>query len=125
MRENFYSKKNLLPKSSTSSFFRKPDEQDYIHKLSKKYKFKIIEDASHSLGAKYKNEQVGSCKWSDITVFSFHPVKIITTFEGGAALTNSIKVYKNLKLFSNHGITKNFKDFHLKIKVIGTMSKSY
>ena len=48
----------------------------------------------HSLGAKYKNEQVGSCKWSDITVFSFHPVKIITTFEGGAALTNSIKVYK-------------------------------
>ena len=58
-------------------------------------------------------------------MFSFHPVKIITTFEGGAALTNSIKVYKNLKLFSNHGITKILKIFHLKIKVIGTMSKSY
>jgi len=97
-------------------FSGNPTEQDHIHKLSKKYKFKIIEDASHSLGAKYKNEQVGSCKWSDITVFSFHPVKIITTFEGGAALTNSIKIYKNLKLFSNHGITKNFKDFSFKNK---------
>ena len=114
----FYSKKkNLLPKILVPVHFSgNPTEQDYIHKLSKKYKFKIIEDASHSLGAKYKNEKVGSCKWSDITVFSFHPVKIITTFEGGAALTNSIKVYKNLKLFSNHGITKNFKDFSFKNK---------
>ena len=117
-RKLFYSKKkNLLPKIVVPVHFSgNPTEQDYIHKLSKKYKFKIIEDASHSLGAKYKNEQVGSCKWSDITVFSFHPVKIITTFEGGAALTNSIKVYKNLKLFSNHGITKNFKDFSFKNK---------
>ena len=117
-RKLFYSKKkNLLPKIVIPVHFSgNPTEQDYIHKLSKKYKFKIIEDASHSLGAKYKNEQVGSCKWSDITVFSFHPVKIITTFEGGAALTNSIKVYKNLKLFSNHGITKNFKDFSFKNK---------
>ena len=117
-RKLFYSKKkNLLPKIVVPVHFSgNPTEQDYIHKLSKKYKFKIIEDASHSLGAKYKNEKVGSCKWSDITVFSFHPVKIITTFEGGAALTNSIKVYKNLKLFSNHGITKNFKDFSFKNK---------
>ena len=114
----FYSKKkNLLPKIVVPVHFSgNPTEQDYIHKLSKKYKFKIIEDASHSLGAKYKNEQVGSCKWSDITVFSFHPVKIITTFEGGAALTNSIKIYKSLKLLSNHGITKNFKDFSFKNK---------
>ena len=114
----FYSKKkNLLPKIVVPVHFAgNPTEQDYIHKLSKKYKFKIIEDASHSLGAKYKNEQVGSCKWSDITVFSFHPVKIITTFEGGAALTNSIKIYKSLKLLSNHGITKNFKDFSFKNK---------
>ena len=112
----FYSKKkNLLPKILVPVHFSgNPTEQDHIHKLSKKYKFKIIEDASHSLGAKYKKEQVGSCKWSDITVFSFHPVKIITTFEGGAALTNSIKIYKSLKLFSNHGITKNFKDFSFK-----------
>lgn len=114
----FYSKKkNLLPKIVVPVHFSgNPTEQDHIYKLSKKYKFKIIEDASHSLGAKYKNEQVGSCKWSDITVFSFHPVKIITTFEGGAALTNSIKIYKNLKLLSNHGITKNFKDFSFKNK---------
>lgn len=114
----FYSKKkNLLPKILVPVHFSgNPTEQDHIHKLSKKYKFKIIEDASHSLGAKYKKEQVGSCKWSDITVFSFHPVKIITTFEGGAALTNSIKIYKSLKLFSNHGITKNFKDFSFKNK---------
>ena len=114
----FYSKKkNLLPKILVPVHFSgNPTEQDHIHKLSKKYKFKIIEDASHSLGAKYKKEQVGSCKWSDITVFSFHPVKIITTFEGGAALTNSIKIYKSLKIFSNHGITKNFKDFSFKNK---------
>ena len=114
----FYSKKKyLLPKIVVPVHFAgNPTEQDYIHKLSKKYKFKLIEDASHSLGAKYKNEKVGSCKWSDITVFSFHPVKIITTFEGGAAVTNSIKIYKNLKLFSNHGITKNFKDFSFKNK---------
>tara|TARA_B100001063_G_C16750410_1_gene549979 strand:+ start:439 stop:1608 length:1170 start_codon:yes stop_codon:yes gene_type:complete len=117
-RKLFYSrKKNLLPKIVVPVHFSgNPTQQDHIYKLSKKYKFKIIEDASHSLGAKYKNEQVGSCKWSDITVFSFHPVKIITTFEGGAALTNSIKIYKNLKLFSNHGITKNFKDFSFKNK---------
>ena len=76
-----------------------PTDQDKIYKLSKKYKFKIIEDASHSLGAKYNNENVGSCKWSDISIFSFHAVKIITTFEGGAAITNSKIVYEKLKLF--------------------------
>ncbi len=97
-------------------FAGNPVNQDAIYNLSKKYKFKIIEDASHSLGAKYKNEKVGSCKWSDITVFSFHPVKIITTFEGGAATTNSKKIYEKLKLFSNHGITKNKKNFLFKKK---------
>ena len=92
-------------------FAGNPTEQDEIYNLSRKYKFKIIEDASHSIGAKYKNENIGSCKWSDITVFSFHPVKIITTFEGGAALTNDKSIYKKLKMYSNHGITKNRKDF--------------
>ena len=92
-------------------FSGNPVEQDKIFYLSKKYNFKIIEDASHALGATYKNEKVGSCKWSDITVFSFHPVKIITTFEGGAATTNNKKIYEKLKLFSNHGITKNSKNF--------------
>ena len=92
-------------------FAGNPTAQDEIYNLSRKYKFKIIEDASHSIGAKYKNENIGSCKWSDITVFSFHPVKIITTFEGGAALTNDKTIYKKLKMYSNHGITKNRKDF--------------
>ena len=110
-------KKKILPKIIIPVHFAgNPTEQDKIFELSKKYNFKIIEDASHSIGAKYKNEKVGSCKWSDITVFSFHPVKIITTFEGGAALTNNHKIYKKLKLFSNHGITKNKKDFSIKNK---------
>lgn len=114
----FYSKKKkLLPKILIPVHFAgNPTEQDYIYKLSKKYRFKIVEDASHSLGAKYKSEKVGSCRWSDITVFSFHPVKIITTFEGGAALTNNMNIYKKLKLYSNHGITKNYKEFKYNIK---------
>ena len=60
-----------------------------VYELSKKYNFKIIEDASHALGGKYESEPVGSCKYSDITIFSFHPVKIITTAEGGMAVTNN------------------------------------
>ena len=110
-------KKKILPKIIIPVHFAgNPTEQDKIFELSKQYNFKIIEDASHSIGAKYKNEKVGSCKWSDITIFSFHPVKIITTFEGGAALTNDQKIYKKLKLFSNHGITKNKKEFSIKSK---------
>ena len=66
------------------------------------------------MGARYKKEKVGSCKWSDITVFSFHPVKIITTIEGGVATTNSLHIYNNLKLFGNHGITKDKKKFKIK-----------
>ncbi|SVE45145.1 uncharacterized protein METZ01_LOCUS497999, partial [marine metagenome] len=63
-----------------------------IHSLSKEYEFRIIEDASHAIGGKYLNGPIGSCKYSDITIFSFHPVKIITTGEGGIALTNSSKL---------------------------------
>ncbi|MDC3208398.1 UDP-4-amino-4,6-dideoxy-N-acetyl-beta-L-altrosamine transaminase [Pelagibacteraceae bacterium] len=77
-----------------------------IFKLSKKYKFKVIEDASHAIGGKYLDSKVGSCKYSDITVFSFHPVKIITSGEGGMALTNSKQTYKKLRLFTNHGIIR-------------------
>ena len=105
-------KKNKLPKIVVPVHFAGyPTEQDKIYKLAKKFKFKILEDASHSIGARYKGEKVGSCKWSDITVFSFHPVKIITTFEGGAAITNNKKIYEKLKLYSNHGITKNIDRF--------------
>jgi len=103
---------NRLPKILIPVHFSGlPTDQEKIYKLSKKYGFKIIEDASHSLGAKYKNEKVGSCKWSDICIFSFHPVKIITTFEGGCATTNKKAIYERLKLFLNHGITKKKKDF--------------
>jgi UDP-4-amino-4,6-dideoxy-N-acetyl-beta-L-altrosamine transaminase len=78
-----------------------------IHELSKIYGFKIIEDASHAIGGMYKNEPVGNCKYSDITVFSFHPVKIITTGEGGMALTNSDSIAEKLGLFRSHGITRD------------------
>jgi len=78
-----------------------------IHRLSKIYNFKIIEDASHGIGGKYKGEYIGSCKYSDITVFSFHPVKIITTGEGGMCTTNDPKIANRLCLFRSHGITRH------------------
>ena len=78
-----------------------------IHALSEEYNFKIIEDASHAIGGKYLNESIGNCKYSDITVFSFHPVKIITTGEGGMALTNNSKLSKLMSLLSSHGITRD------------------
>lgn len=82
-------------------------DMERIHKLSKKYNFSIIEDASHSIGAKYQNAYVGCCKYSDITIFSFHPVKIITTAEGGMALTNDPELHRKMKLFSSHGIVRD------------------
>jgi len=78
-----------------------------ISALSKKYGFKVIEDASHAIGGKYKNELVGNGRYSDITVFSFHPVKIITTGEGGMAVTNSENLARRLMLFRSHGITSS------------------
>jgi len=88
-----------------------PTEQKIIKNLSKKFKFKILEDASHSIGARHYGEKVGSCKWSDITVFSFHPVKIITTAEGGAALTNDKKLNYKMKLYRDNGISKKRREF--------------
>ena len=79
-----------------------------INELSKKYKFKIIEDASHALGASYMGYQVGSCKYSDISVFSFHAVKIITTGEGGSITTQSKEIFEKIKLLRSHGITRDF-----------------
>jgi UDP-4-amino-4,6-dideoxy-N-acetyl-beta-L-altrosamine transaminase len=78
-----------------------------IHALSKEYGFKIIEDASHAIGGKYLNEPIGNCNYSDITVFSFHPVKIITTGEGGMALTNNNKLAKHMSLLRSHGMTRD------------------
>ncbi|GIU50585.1 MULTISPECIES: UDP-4-amino-4,6-dideoxy-N-acetyl-beta-L-altrosamine transaminase [Shewanella] len=78
-----------------------------IHALSIKYGFSIIEDASHAIGGRYQDTPVGSCKYSDITVFSFHPVKIVTTAEGGAAMTNSLHLAEKMQLFRSHGVTRN------------------
>lgn len=77
-----------------------------IKKLSIKFGFYIIEDASHALGGSYNNSPIGSCAYSDIAIFSFHPVKIITTCEGGAALTNNEKLDQKMKLYRSHGITR-------------------
>lgn len=84
-----------------------PCENAAIHALGQKYGFKIIEDASHAIGGRYKGEPIGNCRFSDITVFSFHPVKIITTAEGGMALTNSAGLANKMELFRSHGITRD------------------
>ena len=83
-----------------------PCDMAGIHALSQRYGFKIIEDASHAIGGKYKGEPIGNCRYSDITVFSFHPVKIITTGEGGMALTNNENLAKRIQLLRSHGITR-------------------
>ncbi len=82
-------------------------EMQAIKNLSEQYGFKIIEDGSHAIGGTYQDLPVGNCKYSDITVFSFHPVKIITTAEGGLATTNSKEIAEKMKLFRSHGITRD------------------
>lgn len=83
-----------------------PCDMVAIHALGQKYGFKIIEDASHAIGGKYKSEFIGNGRYSDITVFSFHPVKIVTTAEGGMALTNSDALAQKMALLRSHGITR-------------------
>ena len=78
-----------------------------IHSLGNKFGFKIIEDASHAIGGKYNSEYIGNCRYSDITVFSFHPVKIITTAEGGMASTNNDALAIRMRLLRSHGITRD------------------
>ena len=80
-----------------------------VYDLSKKYKFKIIEDASHAIGSIYYNNQIGNCKYSDITIFSFHAIKIITTCEGGAITTNNTSIFHKIKLMRTNGITRDNK----------------
>lgn len=82
-------------------------DMEAINKLSVIYGFNVIEDASHAIGGKYKGENIGNCKYSDITVFSFHPVKIITTAEGGMALTNDDRLASMMNLLRSHGITRD------------------
>ena len=102
--------KNKLPKVIIPVHFAgQPTDQKEIWKLSKKYGFKIIEDASHSLGASRENQKVGNCKWSDIVVSSFHPVKTITSGEGGVNFTNNANLFKRMQALRTHGIYKNLK----------------
>ncbi len=90
-------------------------DMEKIKSLSKKYKFKIIEDASHAFGAKYKNFKVGSCRYSDMTVFSFHPVKVITSAEGGMITTNNRKLYEKIISIRENGKIFSKKNFLSKI----------
>jgi UDP-4-amino-4,6-dideoxy-N-acetyl-beta-L-altrosamine transaminase len=84
-----------------------PCEMERIGELSRQYGFRVIEDASHAIGASYVDEPVGNCRYSDITVFSFHPVKIITTGEGGMAMTNDSELARKMNLLRSHGITRD------------------
>ncbi len=78
-----------------------------IRQLSEQYGFKVIEDASHAIGGRYKNEAIGNCRFSEVTVFSFHPVKVVTTGEGGMAMTNDPALAQAMNLFRSHGITRD------------------
>lgn len=88
-------------------FSGQPCDMQAIHELAKKYGFHIIEDASHAIGGKYKGEPIGNGRYSDITIFSFHPVKIVTSAEGGAAVTNRADLAEKMLLLRSHGITRD------------------
>lgn len=87
-----------------------PCDMQAIHTLAQRYGFKVIEDASHAIGGRYQGGTVGNCQYSDITVFSFHPVKIITSGEGGMALTKDAKLAKRMQRLRSHGITSDAAD---------------
>lgn len=84
-----------------------PCDMNAIHDLAQEYGFKVIEDASHAIGGRYRDQPIGQCRYSDITVFSFHPVKIITTAEGGMAVTNDPDLASKMSLLRSHGITRD------------------
>lgn len=105
-------KQGRLPKVVVPVLFAgQPTEQEEIWQLAQEYGFKVLEDASHAIGASRRGVPVGSCRWSDITVFSFHPVKIITSGEGGMALTNDPELARRMELFRSHGITRDARRF--------------
>jgi UDP-4-amino-4,6-dideoxy-N-acetyl-beta-L-altrosamine transaminase len=95
-----------------------PCDLKEINRLRKRYGLVVIEDATHALGASYQGSRIGSCKYSDMAVFSFHAVKSITTGEGGAVLTNSKTLYERLKMSRSHGITKDVSKFSIRDKKI-------
>ena len=102
------SKNGNLPKVVAPVHFAgNPVDMKFLDKLRKKYGFKVVEDAAHATGATFRGEKVGSCRWSDLCVFSFHAVKIITTGEGGMVTTNSRELYEKLLRLRTHGITRD------------------
>lgn len=101
-------KQGTLPKILVVIHFAgHPADLQSIKALSDKYHFHIIEDAAHAIGSSYQQKKTGSCEFSDLTIFSFHPAKIITTGEGGMILTNQTRLAEQLKLFRSHGITRD------------------
>lgn len=102
------SKNNALPKVLVVVHFAGlPCDMARIYTLAKQYGVQIIEDASHAIGARYKDTTIGDCRYSDLTVFSFHPVKLITTGEGGMITTNSPELHSKVQRLRSHGITRN------------------
>lgn len=107
-------KKGELPKVVVPVHFAgQPTDQEAIWELAQEFGFRVLEDASHGIGATRNKEPVGSCRWSDITIFSFHPVKIVTTGEGGMALTNDAVLAGRMRLLRSHGITRDPSRFQL------------
>ena len=82
-------------------------DMERIYEIAKKHNLKIVEDAAHAIGSEYKGKKVGCCKFSDMAVFSFHPVKTITTGEGGAVVTNDFELYQKLLAYRSNGMHKN------------------
>ncbi len=114
-------KKNKIQAIAPVHFGGLPCDMKKIKKIANKARAFVFEDAAHSFGAKYKNnKRVGSCCFSDMTVFSFHPVKSIAAGEGGAITTNNKNIYEKLKVLRNHGLEKNNRNFSIKnSKAIG------
>ena len=101
-------RKNRLPKVVAPVHFAgNPVDMEFLDRLRSRYGFKVVEDAAHATGAELRGDRVGSCRWSDLCVFSFHAVKIITTGEGGMITTNSAALYEKLCRLRTHGITRD------------------
>jgi len=99
--------KNRVPKVVAPVHFAgNPVDMDFLGSLRKRYGFKVVEDSAHATGATFRGGKIGSCRWSDLCVFSFHAVKIITTGEGGMVTTNSVELYEKLLRLRTHGISR-------------------
>jgi len=108
-------KTGALPKVVIPVHFAgQPCDMAAIHSLASRYGFRVIEDASHAIGSRYRESTTGACQYSDITVFSFHPVKIITTAEGGMATTKCATLARTMQLLRSHGITRDFNELENK-----------